>query len=66
MAEGIDLEKCNFRKFRGSVTLILTLDRVEIILLCISGRSQRTHQITSKSGKKLVDGRKYVRTDGHT
>jgi len=29
MAEEVDLEKCNFRNFRSSVTLTLTLDRVE-------------------------------------
>ena len=28
MAEEIDLEKCNFRKFRSQVTLTLALDRV--------------------------------------
>ena len=30
MAEEIDLEKCNFRNFGSSVTLTLTLDRVEV------------------------------------
>jgi len=40
MAEEIDLEKCNFRKFKSPVTLTLTLtlDRVEIILMHICGR----------------------------
>jgi len=28
MAEEIHLEKCNFRTFRGTVTLTLTLDRI--------------------------------------
>ena len=37
MAEEIDVEKCNFRKFRSLVTLTLTLDRVEVILVQISG-----------------------------
>jgi len=37
MAE-IDLEKCNFRNFSNSVTLTLTLDRVEITLVRMSGR----------------------------
>jgi len=61
MAEEIDLEKCNFRNFTSSVTLTLTLDRVEVILMRISGRDLPTHQIRSKSGKKtFVD----VRTDG--
>jgi len=32
MAEEIDLEKYNFRKFRSSVTSTLTLDRVEVTL----------------------------------
>ena len=32
MAEEIDLEKCNFLNFRSSVTLILTLDLVEVTL----------------------------------
>jgi len=59
MAEKIDLEKCNCR---NSVTLTLTLDRVEVILVRISGRGLPTHQIRSKSKKKFVD----VRTDGHT
>jgi len=35
MAEETDLEKCNFLNFRSSV--ILTLDWVEVILVCISG-----------------------------
>ena len=45
------------------MTLNLTLDRVEVTLVCIFGRGPHTHQITSKSGKKLfVD----LRTDGRT
>jgi len=33
MAEDIDVEKCNFRKLRRSVTL--TLDQVKVISACI-------------------------------
>ena len=62
MAEEIDLEKCTFRNFGRSVTLTLTLDRVEVTLVRICGRGLPTHQIRWKSEKKLfVD----VRTDGH-
>ena len=56
MAEEIDIEKCNFWNFRSLVTLILTLDRVEVILVRISGRVLATHQITLKSEKLFVDG----------
>jgi len=45
MAEEIELEKCNFRNFRSSVTSILTLAKVEVILVRISGRDLPTHQI---------------------
>jgi len=63
MAEEIDLEKCTFRNFGSSVTLTLTLDRVEVTLVCIRGQGLPTHEIRWKSGKKLfVD----VRTDGRT
>ena len=55
--EEIDLEMCNFRNFRSSMTL--TLDRVEVILACISGRGLPTYQIRAKSGKLYVD----IRTD---
>jgi len=51
MAEDIDVEKCTFRNFGNSVTLTLTLDRVEVI-----------DQIRWKSEKLFVD----VRTDGNT
>jgi len=60
-AEEIDIEKCTFRNFGSSVTLTLTLDRVEVTLVRICGRGLPTHQITWKSGKLFVD----VRTDGH-
>jgi len=64
MAEETDLEKCNFWNFRSSVTLTLTLDQVAVILACICGRGQPTHQIRSKSKKTFLwtDGR----TDGQT
>jgi len=52
-AEETDLEKYNFRNFLSSVTL--TLDRVEVTLVRISGRGLRTHQIRSKSEKLFVD-----------
>ena len=63
-AEEIDLEKCNFCNFGSSLTL--TLDRVKVILMCISGRDLPIHQIRSKSDKLFVDVRMDVRTDGHT
>jgi len=61
MAEEIDLEKCTFRKFGSSVTLTLTLDRVEVTLVRIRGQGLPIHQIRWKSEKLFVD----VRTDGH-
>jgi len=64
MAE-IDLEKCNFRNFRCSVTLILTLHQDEVILVRISGRGLPTHQVRLKSEKKLC-GQTVGRTDGRT
>jgi len=60
MAEEIDLEKCNFRNFLSSMTLTLTLDRVEVTLVCISGRGLSTHQIRSKLEKLFVDGHTWV------
>jgi len=65
MAEEIDVEKCNFRNFRSPVTLTLTLDQVEVTLVCISGRGLPTHQIISKSEKLCgrTDGQMYERTD---
>jgi len=63
--EEIDLEKCNFRNFRSSVTLTLTLDRVEVTLVRIRGRGLPTHQIRRKS-EKLFCGRTDVWTDGRT
>ena len=62
MAEEIDLEKCTFRNFGSSVTLTLTLDRVEVTRVRICGRGLPTHQIRWKSEKLFVD----VRTDGRT
>ena len=62
-AEEIDLEKCNFRNFGRSVTLTLTLDRVEVTLVRICGGGLPTHEIRWKSEKNFfVD----VWTDGHT
>ena len=67
MAEEIDLEKCNFRNFRSSVTLTLILDRVEVRLVCISGRDLITHLII-EIGKKtfFVNGRTDVLTHVQT
>jgi len=62
MAEEIDLEKCTFRNFGRSVTLTLTLDRVEVTLVCICVRGLPTYQIRWKSEKLFVD----VRTDRRT
>jgi len=68
MAEEIDLEKCTFPNFGSSVTLTLTLDRVEVILVRICGRGLSTHQIRWKSEKNFLwtYGRTDVRTDGRT
>ena len=69
MAEEIDLEveKCTFRNFGSSVTLTLTLDRVEVTLVRICGRGLTTHQIRWKSENFLwTYGRTDVRTDGRT
>ena len=67
MAEEIDLEKCTFGNFGSSVTLTLTLDRVEVTLVRICGRGLPTHQIRWKSEKNVLwtYGRTDVRTDGH-
>jgi len=61
-AEEIDVEKYTFRNFGSSVTLTLTLDRVEVTLMRISGRGLSTYQIRSTSEKLFVD----VRKDGRT
>ena len=37
MAEEIDVEKYNFGNFRSPMTLTLTLDRVQVTLVHISG-----------------------------
>jgi len=60
-AEKIDLEKCNFRNFGRSVTLTLTLDRVEVTLMpiCSGGYA---HTKLDRNQKKFVD----VRSDGLT
>jgi len=62
-AEEIYLEKCTFRNFGSSVTLTLTLDRVEVTLVCICGQGLPTHQITWKLEKLFVNVRTDVRTD---
>ena len=51
MVEEIDLEKCNFCNFGSSVTLTLTLDRVEVTLVHICGRGLPTHQIRKLCGR---------------
>ena len=61
-AEEIDPEKCNFRNFGRSLTLILTLDRVEDSLMRMCGQGLPTYQIISISEKLFV----YGCTDGHT
>ena len=66
MAEEIDLEKCIFRNFGSSVTLTLTLDRVEVTLVRICGRGIPTHEIRWKSEQLFVDVRTDGRTDGRT
>jgi len=61
-AEGIDLEKCNFRNFGSSVTLTLTLGQVEVTLVHICGRGLPTYQIKMEIGKTFC-GRTYGQTD---
>jgi len=46
--------------------LTLTLDRVEVILVCICGQGLPTHEIRWKSEKLFVDVRTDVRTYGRT
>ena len=62
MAEEIDY----FWNFRSSVTLILTLDRVEVALVAHIRLSLPTHQIRLKSDKIFVDRQTYIVTDGWT
>jgi len=61
-AEEIDVEKCNFHNFGSSVTLALTLDRVESHR-CAYLVEIYPHQIRSKSEKKTFCGRTDGRTD---
>jgi len=64
MAEEIEVEKCNLRNFRSSVTLTLTLDQVEVTLVHISGQGLSTHTPNQIEIRKLfVDGQMYVQTD---
>ena len=58
--EEIDLEKCNFCNVGSYMTLILTLDRVEVTLVRISGRGLPRYQIRWKSEKNIL--RTCVRT----
>jgi len=64
MAEEIDPGKCIFWNFRSSVTLILTLDWVEVTLMRMSDRGLPTRQIRLKSEKLFVEGRMYGWSDG--
>jgi len=48
MAEEIDVEKCDFRNFTSSMSLTLTMYRVEVILVHICGPGLPTYQIRSK------------------
>jgi len=60
MAEEIDLENCSFSKFRSSLTLTLTFDRVKVTLVRISGQGLPTPKIRLKLEKLCVrttDGR---------
>jgi len=65
VAEEIDLEMCIFRNFGSSMTLTLTLtlDRVEVKLVCIHSRGLSTHQSRSKLEELFVDVRTDVWTD---
>jgi len=60
-AEEIDLEKCTFRNFGSSVSLTLTLDRVEVTQVRISGWGLPTYKIRWKSEKNFLWT--YGRTD---
>jgi len=62
-AEEIDLEKCTFRNFRSSVTLTLTLDRVEITLVRICDWGLPTYEIRWNRKNFLWT---YVQTNGRT
>jgi len=48
---------CNFRNFKSSVTLTLTLDRVEVMLMRISGWGLFTSNYIEIGKKKLFCGR---------
>ena len=63
MAEEIDLENCSFSKFRSSLTLTLTFDRVKVTLVRISGQGLPTPKIRLKLEKLCVrttDGRTHL------
>ena len=62
-ADEIDLEKCNFLDFGSSVTLTLTLDPVEVTLVCIRGQGL-PHTKLHGNRKNFLST--YGRTDGLT
>jgi len=66
-AEEIDPEKCTFRNFGSSVTLTLTLDRVDVTLVRTPSRGLPTHQIRWISEKRFVDVRTHLSSNllGH-
>jgi len=67
IVEEINLEKCNFQNFRSSVTLILTLDPVEVILVGISGQGLPYTKLDRNQKNFLwTDGRMYGWMDGQT
>jgi len=67
MAEEIDLEKCNFRNFRSSVTLTLTLDHV-VSHIGVHIQLRSTYKPTYIEIRKTfwgrVDGSMYIPTYG--
>jgi len=66
MADEIDLEKCNFRKFRSPVTLTMTLDRViRHTVVDHSSTFIYTPNFIEIGKKLFVDGRTVVPTYGH-
>ena len=66
MAEEIDLDKCNFLKYRSPVTLTLTLYRVEVMLVRAYLVEVYPHTKLHRNRKKTFCGRTDVRTDGRT
>ena len=66
MGEKIAFENCRFSNFQELVTLTFTLDRVILHTVMHPRRPIPTHQISLKSKKLFVDGRRDVRTGGRT